>query len=175
LGASPDDGFEPYGFGNRIDHRHAKIGEDPYQPTQRSTGDNGEVQLSSLLFAGKDKECTKTCHAEEVQVTQVEDQRRLQLRKVAHHLGYELGVGRVDFASYPQDGTQTAGLNEQLGPGAVDHIRGVRILVALRWVYVGKSSHLIAPSQTAGKTGVKRSKTPLLNTPGRELNLLEKG
>ena len=56
------------------------------------------MQLGFLVFVIKGDQCSKNGYIEEVQVTEIKDQRRLELRNAADCPGYQVGVACVDFA-----------------------------------------------------------------------------
>jgi len=89
---------ELQGFGNRINNRQAVVGDHSGEPAQRRAADHVAVQLGLSVLVIEGNQRAKTHHVEEVQVTEINDQRSVQPRKAADCLAYKVGVGRVDFA-----------------------------------------------------------------------------
>ncbi len=80
------------------------VGDDLREPTQRFTTDHAAGHLGLLMFVAQGQQRPKTRAAQEVQVTEIKDQRGLQPKKAAHRLDYQVGVGRVNVAVDAHDG-----------------------------------------------------------------------
>ena len=110
------------------------VGEDARQRTHYSTGDHDAVQLGLLILVVEGKERSETRHPQEIQVTEIKDQRSLQLRKAADCLGYRIYIRRIDFATDAQDRGQTARVNLEPHPSAIDQIPAAGLFASLRCV-----------------------------------------
>jgi hypothetical protein len=64
-----------------------------------------------LMLAVEDKERPETVNAQEIQVTQIEDQWSFQAGKAADCLGYAVLIRRVDLAIDAQNGGEAARIN----------------------------------------------------------------
>ncbi len=97
------------------------------EPTQRYTADHSAGYLRLLMFVVEDQQRFKTRAAHKVQVAEIDNQWSPQPRKPADRLGYQVGVGCVDFAIDTQDSGQSPRMDMQLRSGAID-------LVAAAWL-----------------------------------------
>lgn len=98
----------------RVDNGQPVVADNPGKPTQRRAAHHVALQLAFLVFVIDGDQRSKTGYIEVVQVTEIKDQRSLQLRKAADRPCYQVGVGGVDFAADPQDGGQAPRVNTQL-------------------------------------------------------------
>lgn len=111
-----------HGFGHRIDQGQAVVGDHAGQPAQGRTADDVAVKLGPPVLLVGEQQRSKARAAQEIQVTDIEDQWCLEPREAANYLGDEVGVARVDFALDAQDGGQAARVNIHLRTGAVDYV-----------------------------------------------------
>src|SRR5271154_5530807 len=94
------------------------------------------------MFVVEGYQRPKTRHPKKIQVTQIEDQWSLPLREATDCFADPLGVRGVNFATNAHDRGKAVRVHPQSRPCAIE---------LLRCVFVGYSSHVVAPIRCGGE------------------------